>query len=517
MVRIETDAANGTGVIFETQGRAGYVVTNYHVVEGFRQVRVVVDDTSTYEGTVLGIDQVRDLAVVSICCGSFRSLPFGDASSLEPGDEVVAIGYALGLSGEASITRGIVSAIRYDPVLQSNVIQTDAAINPGNSGGPMLSTSGEILGINTYRYDRAEGGRPTEGLGFAISEKTVQAGIPLLKTARPARTPTPTLEVSPTPPATYKTHYGPVNGQLWHNPSDGLIKTDYASISLTDALVTATFFNPYSRDLNTWDYGLIFRDSGSGDSRRFMQIVVTSDSRWALGWRDGADAATELISEGMLSRIDTSPGGRNRIWVAAFGQRGLLFINGKFISVLDLSLVADPGDIAVITGVHQGNELPGATTRFQGFQVFGLERAFHLGDDAWQKGQDYLVETEFKGPEGTEWFHGFLPLNSNTGNSDAVLVNSHGNWMHFKKSSPGDDVTEVAVGQLADSGASIMSRNRLLLVVFGNRGWLFVNDVFVSELDLTNSEGEGLIGFAPDRDDAGSPVLENFNVWTPQR
>ena len=62
-----------------------------------------------------------------------------------------------------------------------------------------------------------------------------------------------------------------------------------------------------------------------------------------------------------------------------------------------------------------------------------------------------------------------------------------------------------------------MSRNRLLLVVFGNRGWLFVNDVFVSELDLTNSEGEGLIGFAPDRDDAGSPVLENFNVWTPQR
>ena len=191
-------------------------------------------------------DPVLDLAVVSICCGNFHALPFGDASDLEAGDEVVAIGYALGLSGEATITRGIVSARRYDSAHLSEVIQTDAAINPGNSGGPMLSLSGEILGINTFRYDESESGRPAEGLGFAISETTVQARIPLLKTAMAAPAPTPTLRPRPTPSNTSANEYGPVDGELRHDPSDGFIKTEYADVYWEDFLVSATFKNPYS-------------------------------------------------------------------------------------------------------------------------------------------------------------------------------------------------------------------------------------------------------------------------------
>ena len=180
MVRIQTSSGSGSGVIFETQGRTGYVVTNHHVVEGEVQVSVIVNDSTTYRGSVLGTDSVRDLAVLSICCGSFQALPFGNAANLQPGGEVVAIGYALGLPGEATVTRGIVSAVRYDSAYRSDVIQTDAAINPGNSGGPMLSLSGEILGINTFRYDESQSGRPTEGLGFAISGTTVQQQIPTL-------------------------------------------------------------------------------------------------------------------------------------------------------------------------------------------------------------------------------------------------------------------------------------------------------------------------------------------------
>ena len=132
VVRIQTSSGSGSGVIFETQGQTGYVVTNHHVVEGEVQVSVIVNDSTTYSSSVLGTGSVRDLAVVSICCASFQALPFGNAAALQPGDEVVAICYALGLPGEATVTRGIVSAVRYDPAYRSDVLQTDAAINPGN-------------------------------------------------------------------------------------------------------------------------------------------------------------------------------------------------------------------------------------------------------------------------------------------------------------------------------------------------------------------------------------------------
>ncbi len=204
VVRIQTSSRMGSGVIFETQGRTGYVVTNHHVVEGDVQVSVTVNDSTTYSGSVLGTDSVRDLAVVSICCGSFQTLPFGNAAALQPGDEVVVIGYALNFRGQATVTRGIVSAVRYDSAHRRDLIQTDAAINPGNSGGPLLSMWGKILGINTGRVEESPSGRPTEGLGFAISGTTVQQQIPTLRAGPPAPTPTasPTPGASPSPTPT---------------------------------------------------------------------------------------------------------------------------------------------------------------------------------------------------------------------------------------------------------------------------------------------------------------------------
>ena len=99
------------------------------------------------------------------------------------------------------------------------MIQTDAAINPGNSGGPMLSLSGEILGINTFRYDESQSGRPTEGLGFAISGTTVQQQIPTLLAGAPAPTPTPTpRRPTATPTPGQLIDFGPISGALRHDP-----------------------------------------------------------------------------------------------------------------------------------------------------------------------------------------------------------------------------------------------------------------------------------------------------------
>ena len=414
VVRIQTGAGSGSGVIFETQGQTGYVITNHHVVEGASLVSVIVNDSTTYRGTVLGVDSVRDLAVVSICCGSFRTLSFGNADRLEPGDEVVAIGYALDLSGEASITRGIVSAIRYDSLHQSDVIQTDAAINPGNSGGPMLSLSGEILGINTYRIDESYSGRTAEGLGFAISETTVQSRIPTLKTAAARPTPTPTRRPQPTPSIGGEYGFGPIDGELRHDPSDGLIQTENAGVSLSDMIVSATFVNPYSAASNSWDYGFFIRDSGRGPSRRFIKIIVTSRGRWEVAWRQGRSSESNTIAEGTLGRFDTSAGGQNRLWVAAFGERGLLFVNGEFIAALDLSDVTGLGDVAVITGSYEGHEVAGAVTRFENFQGSRLAKSYGPASGKLQKEpgfvaehdsgvwtRDLVAETEFVNPPGS--------------------------------------------------------------------------------------------------------------------
>ena len=200
VVRIQTNSGSGSGFIFETGifDGSGLVLTNYHVVENATSITVVVNDAYNYAGRLVGSDLVRDLAVVKICCNAtFKALPIGDAASLKAGTEVVAIGYALGIRGSATVTRGIVSAVRYDSTAGRWVVQTDAPINPGSSGGPMLTSLGQVVGINTFKFEWSPTGRPTEGLGFAVSTVTVSAYLPALKAGSLASV--PTLTPVPTP------------------------------------------------------------------------------------------------------------------------------------------------------------------------------------------------------------------------------------------------------------------------------------------------------------------------------
>ena len=193
VVKVESASGVGSGVIFDTINNSAYVITNHHAVKFVSQakVNVVVGEstTYTYNGRVLGTDPILHLAIVEICCGSFSTLPFGDTSALEPGDEVVTIGYDLELSGEPTANRSVVSAISHDPRYQSDVIQTDTTINPGNSGGPILSMAGEILGINTFQREDPDMSLTVGVDGLAISGTTVQQQIPTLKIVRPDSTP----------------------------------------------------------------------------------------------------------------------------------------------------------------------------------------------------------------------------------------------------------------------------------------------------------------------------------------
>ena len=202
VVRIETSAGSGSGVIFETTTQGALVVTNYHVITGSSRVEVVVQG-ETYQSTLLGYDAYKDLAVLEICCGQFQALVIRDAEDVaKPGTEVLAIGYALGFDGEASVTRGIVSGVRYNAKHTGWVIQTDAPINPGNSGGPLLLSSGEVVGINSYIFYDDAGRVLTEGVGFALAGQTVNGALDELKSGTRIAFPTPTPTATPPPTPT---------------------------------------------------------------------------------------------------------------------------------------------------------------------------------------------------------------------------------------------------------------------------------------------------------------------------
>ena len=226
VVRIIAGEENGSGFIFESDLADGgaLLLTNYHVIEGQTSVKVTVEDETTYSGAVKGVDPQRDLAVVQICCGEFTALPFGDAEGLEAGSEVVALGYPLDLVGSATVTKGIVSANRFDVARQLWIIQTDAPINPGSSGGPLLTSDGHVIGINTFKREVSSSGRPVEGLGFALSEMSVRSQLPVLKAGRYVAGPTETLTTSTTPISMWEEYAHPDLGYSLSVPADWTFK-----------------------------------------------------------------------------------------------------------------------------------------------------------------------------------------------------------------------------------------------------------------------------------------------------
>src|SRR5664279_1214777 len=175
----EPQEAIGAGVILSSDG---YIVTNAHVVQGAKKIRVRLPgleepgpDGSKQHGPVtakvVGIDRQSDLAVLKIDATNLPALQLVDSSELKQGQVVFAFGSPLGL--ENSVTMGVVSATarQIDPDNPSIYIQTDAPINPGNSGGPLVDVDGHVIGINTFILSQSGG---NEGLGFAIPSDVVR-------------------------------------------------------------------------------------------------------------------------------------------------------------------------------------------------------------------------------------------------------------------------------------------------------------------------------------------------------
>lgn len=159
-------AGQGSGFVISPDG---LIVTNFHVVGEARAVRVAMPDGTSAEGHVLGSDADTDIALVR-ADGHFPDIaPLGDSKRLRRGQIAIAIGNPLGF--EWTVTTGVVSALgrsmrALSGRLIDDVIQTDAALNPGNSGGPLVSSAGEVIGVNTATI------RGAQGIAFAVASNT---------------------------------------------------------------------------------------------------------------------------------------------------------------------------------------------------------------------------------------------------------------------------------------------------------------------------------------------------------
>ena len=165
--------ATGTGFVYKTDDKYGYILTNNHVISGSKKIEVTNTENVTVEATILGSDEYADLAVLRVDKSFVLQVAtLGNSTDSEIGDTVFAVGTPVDVKYAGSVTKGIISGknrmvnVTLDDggAFMMEVIQTNTAINPGNSGGPLVNINGEVIGINTLKLVEDE----IEGMGFAI-------------------------------------------------------------------------------------------------------------------------------------------------------------------------------------------------------------------------------------------------------------------------------------------------------------------------------------------------------------
>ena len=209
-----------------------------------------------------------------------------------------------------------------------------------------------------------------------------------------------------------------------------------------------------------------------------------------------------------------------------------MFVNGDFVSELDLGDVTHEGDMSVLSGMYVGHEVAGEISRFEGFGANELAREYGpvegvIEDDtadrvgahraAGVSVRDLIMEAEFINPQGSDWDYGFIFRNPEFNRLDVVSVTDFGWWVHKTRDTMDTEYATVKEGFLPQSRMWASQRHNLLLIAIGEVGWFLSNGEFVAKLDLTNNQDRGiaaaLTGFFSNH--TGSVSFEDFTVWIP--
>ena len=362
-------------------------------------------------------------------------------------------------------------------------------------------------------------------------------------TAAPTATPLPVPTATPTPlparsgagrdPATDTPGpFGPVEGHL-HHDADEYIEERGAGILRGDFVASVEFHNPYPGVVRGWDYGFLFRDAGQHE---FHAVIVENTSGTSGMWfhylRDG-EGEGRLVDSGEAAGLWLGSEGVNDLRLVALGEQGWLYLNDNMIGMLDLSDGPAKGNIGVITGYRDGNEVPGQTTRFRDFTVHEpqpigdrsgtldrtedgfIDRALLRGSP-----RDFIATATFTNPNAGSagrWDYGFTFRGSGPDSYHAVYVDSERQWNHALRTG-GSGASSGMSGRAFSVDTRADAQNTLLLVVVGETGLLYVNGDLLPNLDLHESVTNGAVGIASGFEGPRLPgqqtQYEDFRAWS---
>ena len=524
LVQVVVGSSSGSGFIVDADG---LVVTNAHVVRDSKIVDVRLGGWLTYQGEVLGVDEVADLALLKLEAErEFHPVTLGNSSAVSVGEDVIAMGFPLGgiLQGSPTITRGILSARRMS---DGGVIllQTDAAINPGNSGGPLVNRDGEVVGITTSKLFESEDGRPVEGIGLAVSVNELKDRLDSLKNQKRFRIPVyPTATPTPAPSPTSR--YYRDSTELQHQ-DDGFIETLPVFQDIGNFLIRADFSVPYTSDVGTWDAGFVFRNSGDGD---LSYVAVTHDGQYSHTLRvEGEDTR---LKSGYVHNWSGDVGSENRILLVVVESRGWLFVNSEYVADLDVSDATQRGKLEIATGLFTGNEVPGYSTVASDIHAvrMGLVYGPKVGSltkkatqiNTWSAGVELsygYATAEFRVADRVEtWSVGLMFRKR--GEEDYLIfrVASSGYWTVDHATYSGEDWVQLQSGSSNEIDVNDPILNRLEVFFIGEVAMVYANGLLLGTADIGSvmTPADVRIAYGIYRnDDHSTARFEEFTVWGP--
>jgi len=509
VVKIEGKNSVGTGFVISENG---LIVTNAHVVGDELELLVTLFDSNKRKAIVLGKDINEDIALLAIEGYKLQPISFGTLERPSVGDEVLAMGYALDLPGNATFTKGMVSAFRENVFGNLTALQTDTAINPGNSGGPLVDLYGNVIGINTAIAKSAE------GINFAISIDEAIISINRLKNGYstinntfasskfPYQIELPdkwnVYEVRPDFVLLSDEESSTRIYILVHKLESNVTTEEYANTRVDQS--SSQNFENYERlsfsevkldNINTMEITEIWKRIENDFTHKGVEYFLTHSG---LGY--------SIYTESEISSWYESKNKINNI-LKTFS------IDKSVINTEDISeKTATPEPLFVNSNFNfEPRDIILEHNTNDDFIPFESTNTNFLNS---------IIEATIIPPHNDNnrnWSSGFLIRRKNNSQLHSIGINSEGYWFHYIRNQ-NTNPEDITAGEYTSAiKLGLGDNNKLKIVSIDEKGWLFINDQYITTLDLSLWIGNGDIQpigswFKGDEYDGEKTIFKNFSI-----